>query len=329
MTKKDKKNFLLSIPLIFMMVTTGCVQKNIEVEPTVSYGNPAYQHIKDLPQIQHKKESVPQDYKIFNFNADDYEKLGDAFFLGGKYRMAVQQYKKSLSLNDDNLRVTYKSGVASLAAKDAAYAKKQFDKIIKKDKKYALAYEGLGRLYLKQKQLILSKKYFETAIELNPLLWRAYSYLGNISDLSRDHNQAIDYYRTALSIEPTAGYIYNNIGLSYYSLTRYEDAVRAYYKALELNYTDNRVYNNLGRALTQLNFFEKALEAYLKGGEEAVAYNNIGVGYLEKGMIDEASQSFKKAIALNPHFYRTANENLKKCMAIKGQLNIKEKKNDM
>ena len=57
------------------------------------------------------------------------------------------------------------------------------------------------------------------------------------------------------------------------------------------------------------------MEIFKKGGDEAAAYNNIGYLYLIEGKYNEAINSFKKAIEINPRFYVRAHENLKKAEA--------------
>jgi tetratricopeptide (TPR) repeat protein len=76
----------------------------------------------------------------------------------------------------------------------------------------------------------------------------------------------------------------------------------------------------LGLAYANLEQYSKALQAFKQGGEMAQAYNNLGCIYLKKGMFEEAVHCFEKAIELEPGFYATANENLKKIKAAKGQL---------
>jgi tetratricopeptide (TPR) repeat protein len=73
-------------------------------------------------------------------------------------------------------------------------------------------------------------------------------------------------------------------------------------------------------AYANLEDYSEALQAFKQGGGNARAYNNLGCIYLKKGMFEEALRCFEKAIALEPGFYATANENLKKLRAAKGQL---------
>ena len=312
-----KKIIKYAILLIFGLIyfsLIGCGSKTIMVEPQVKYGNPSQDHLKDIPQLQYKEpsDSVEKN-ELLKVNADEYEKLGDALLSNGKYFMAFMQYENSLKKNKENLRVEYKKGVALFRGGRNDEAKKIFQLILQKKPDFALAHEGIGRVNFKSKLYYAAKLNFEKAIDLDPLLWRSYGYLGNLYDLRKEYDQAVKEYKTALTIKPDVGFMYNNMGVSFYMSGRYKEAVDSFYHALRLKYSSNKVYNNLGRVLVKLELYDKAFESFKKGSPEAVAYNNIGVGYLNNGQTDKAAQYFKKAIELSPQFYVLANENLKKC----------------
>lgn len=315
MMSKRKCTFLFILGVACLSLI-GCGTKTIVMEPRVKYGNPDQVHVKDLPRVRHKEQSESTEkIKLPENNADEYEKLGDAMLSNGKYFLAFMQYENSLKKNKENLRVEYKKGLALLRAGRNDEAQKTFQLILQKMPDFAPAREGLARVNFKNKLYHIAKANFETAIALDPLLWRSYSYLGNLHDLAGEYDQAIKEYKTALTIKPDAGFIYNNMGVSFYLSGRYQEAIDSFYQALRLAYDTHKVYNNLGRVLLKLALYDKAFEAFKKGGSEAVAYNNVGVGYLNNGQFDTAAQYFEKAIELSPQFYVLANENLKKCRA--------------
>ena len=249
-------------------------------------------------------------------HGDEYERLGDAFLSAGNYQMALLQYENSLKKNNGDIGIRYKKGIALMRAGNLQDAQKQFLSITEKDD-YALAYEGLGRISLKEKQFHMAKTYFEKAVSLDPLLWRTYGYLGDIATFAKDYPTSVTHYRTSLTINPGSGYILNNLGYSLFVLKQYEASIDAYYKAIELNYDSSKVYNNLGTVFLKMERYDRAFEVFLKSGSKAVAYNNLGVGYLTAGNIDEAEKCFQKAIELSPHFYLLAHENLQKCQLMK------------
>jgi tetratricopeptide (TPR) repeat protein len=312
--KKNKRHIALLISGLLCFFLTGCGSKTIMVEPRVKYGNPSGSHVKDIPEVRYKEQAEPlKNNKPPEINADEYEKLGDALLANGKYFMAFMQYENSLEKDKDNLRVEYKKGVAMLGGGRLKEAHNLFKIILEKKPDFALAYEGIGRINFRNKLYPVAKFNFEKAIGLDPLLWRSYSYLGHIHDIRKEYDLAVREYKTALTIKPGAGFVYNNLGVSLSMAGHYKEAVDSFYHALELGYGSNKVYNNLGQVLMKLDLYDKAFEAFKKADSEAVAWNNIGVGYLNNGRINKAAHCFKKAIELSPKFYVLANENLKKC----------------
>ena len=304
--------------IFIFVILSGCGSKTISLKPEVTYGNPEFKNVSDLPQVKYKNQFNTPDTgnKAVEMTDVVYERLGDAMLARGEHFHAFLNYEKSLKKNKDNIRVEYKRGVALLAGDKSTEAGKAFQLVIQKQPGFALAYEGLGRVAFLKKEYDKGTLNFEKAIELDPLLWNSYNILGKIYDIQGKYDRAIKNYKTALTIKPQAGFIYNNLGVSLYLHGDYKSAVMAFHRALTLNHTSNRVYNNLGLALAEMELYDKALEAFKKGGSEAEAYNNLGYVYLKSGQRDKAKLSFTKAMEINPRFYETANENLKKCNTI-------------
>lgn len=322
--KKDMRQTILLILGLICFYLTGCSSKNIMVEPKVKYGNPLKDHVKDIPKVRYQEQSGSKEKKnLTDINADEYERSGDEMLANGKYFLAFMQYEHSLEKNKANLRVEYKKGVALLGGRKNKEARQVFQSIIKKNKGFALAHQGVGRVNLYKRFYGLAKRDFEKAVELDPLLWRSYGYIGNLYDLQKENALAVNQYKIALLIKPDAGFIHNNMGVSLYKSGRNKEAVNSFYQALKFRYDSNKVYNNIGRAFAGLKLYDKAFAAFKKGGSQAVAYNNLGVGYLNNGEINIAVVCFETAIELSPSFYVLANENLKKCRLKKEKKNSK------
>ena len=76
-----------------------------------------------------------------------------------------------------------------------------------------------------------------------------------------------------------------------------------------------KVNYRLGMVLAEQKKFPEALEAFRKAGDEAQAFNNIGVYYYLDHRYDEAAHCFQKALELKPTFYQEAKANLDKALA--------------
>jgi tetratricopeptide (TPR) repeat protein len=309
---------LIFITFFIGLVVTGCGTKTISQAPEITYGNPDYKHMKDLPRVRYdpyadaeKKSKKEDDTPL---SADEYEALGDAFLNQGNFFMAYTQYGKSLEKNPENIRALYKQGLTLLQDKKPGDAMPVFDQVLDREPDFAPAYEGLGRAHFALRNLRAAKIQFERAISLDPLLWRSFHFLGMIYDRNRDHDAAITAYRTALTLRPGEGMIYNSLGVSLSAAGRSPDAVDAFKQALSNGYTKDTVFNNLGNALCDLERYDEAFQAFQRAGGTAVAYNNTGVGYLKNGLPDQAAAYFRKAIEESPRFYVTAHENLQKAL---------------
>lgn len=244
--------------------------------------------------------------------SNEYEQYGDGLLSKGNLYLAYVNYEKSLKLKPDNPRVEYKKGLALVLAEKNDDAIQQFEIVLKKEPKFDLAYEGLGRAYFQKKELEPAERFFQKAIELNHKLWMSYNFLGNIFDRKQEYERAIVEYTSAIALKPDQGFLYNNLGVSCLLAGHNETAIDAFSNAAKKNYRESRVFNNMAVAYANLGRYDEAMVAFRKAGGEAHACNNMGVVYLEKGKYDEAVSSFEKAIALEPGFYPKAADNLKK-----------------
>jgi Flp pilus assembly protein TadD len=245
-------------------------------------------------------------------SSEECEQLGDGLLNKGNLYLAYVQYEKSLKLKPDNIRVEYKKGLALLLGEKNDDAIRQFEMVLKKEPKFDLANEGLGRAYFQKKDFLLAERHFKKAIDQNHKLWMSYNFLGNIYDKKKEYEKAILEYTSAIAVKPDQGLLYNNLGVSCLLAGHNQAAIDAFSKALEKNYRESRVYNNMALAYANLGHYDDATDAFRKAGGEAHAYNNMGCIYLEKGNYAEAVRCFEKAIAIEPSFYAKASDNLKK-----------------
>ena len=104
------------------------------------------------------------------------------------------------------------------------------------------------------------------------------------------------------------------LGQAYLKMKKYPDAVTYLKQGQALAPQDQKVNYHLGMALAAQKRYPEALEAFMKAGDEAQAYNNIGVHYFGDGRYEEAAKCFQKAIDLRPTFYQEARGNLQRAL---------------
>lgn len=294
------------------MICICCLGCGTHAPGEVTYANPSYKHMRELPVNRYDPEQPASENGagVSKRTAREYETLGDLMLSRKKYFLAFTNYEKALALEPENGDLYCKRAATFLADKNSEGAVREFTLAVEKFPDRAFAHQGLGIAYFYQRDYALAKQSLEQALALNPSLWRAHNFLGMIHDKELDHDAAIHDYESALAIRPDAGFIYNNLGTAWYLKGNSRNASDAFLAAINAGYRTNKVYNNLGLALAELGQYNQALGMFRKGGSEASAYNNLGCIYLEKGDLRMAGECFQKALSIAPKFYTTGNDNL-------------------
>jgi Tfp pilus assembly protein PilF len=112
--------------------------------------------------------------------------------------------------------------------------------------------------------------------------------------------------KEALQLDPDNAQYHNTLGLVLLNLGRPVDAQAEFQTAIDLDKTSPDLQHNLGIALAQQNRFEDAVSAYKKAltfptySTPEVAYYNMGEAFIRMGKPQEAQESFRAAIQLEP-----------------------------
>ncbi|MBM4283661.1 MAG: tetratricopeptide repeat protein [Deltaproteobacteria bacterium] len=105
-----------------------------------------------------------------------------------------------------------------------------------------------------------------------------------------------------------------SLGEAYVQLKDYHKAVSWLNKGLAIDPQHPKSRHYLGMALAGLKRYDEAFQAFLKAGDEAQAYNNVGVHYYQEGRYEEAAKCFQKALEIRPTFYEEAKSNLNRAL---------------
>lgn len=152
------------------------------------------------------------------------------------------------------------------------------------------------------------------AISLDAKQGEAWNALGLLEQVSQKPEAAILAFREACRLSPDSAEYHNNLGFSLYIAGRFEEAVKELRTAVVLAPKVPRYRNNLGFALGGLGEVEAAKEAFLAAGSEAMAQNNLGVIYEQRGQKALAREAYAAALALDPKLTE-AQKNLKRLEA--------------
>lgn len=296
---------------ILSMGTLGCAARSAQQFPATS------SEYRKMMERQRAKAALqePEIPKIPEMNAEGYEKLGDRYLAQGNLDLAFAQYQRSLDKEPQQIRVRYKIALLFLKKGLLEEAEKEFQDILKSNRHFALALEGMGRVCFQKGQMREAEGFFREASQIDPALWQSRNFLGIIYDRQGKVKAAAAEYRAAIAQKPNIGFLWNNLGISLLLSGETEKAVEAFQEALRVGPPQQKVYNNLALAQAKLERFSQALEALKMRGDESLAYYDLGCIYMMLGKNREALESFEKAIELRPAFYAEAHEKAKKARA--------------
>ncbi|EDO25661.1 predicted protein [Nematostella vectensis] len=95
-------------------------------------------------------------------------RIGEAYYKQQQKTLAVQWYKRAVSIWPYALDFQNKYGISLLATQNIAAAKKVFQFILKEHTNYAPANTSLGYIYMQEANMVMAYNYLKKANELNP-----------------------------------------------------------------------------------------------------------------------------------------------------------------
>src|SRR6266436_6127996 len=99
----------------------------------------------------------------------------------------------------------------------------------------AIIWNKIGIAYHQMVQIDEAKKNYEKAVKLNPKYAEAINNLGTIYYSKRSFRKATAQYHKALKLTPNSASIYSNLGTAQFARKKYKEASESYQKALSLD----------------------------------------------------------------------------------------------
>jgi Flp pilus assembly protein TadD len=245
---------------------------------------------------------------------DRLEALGDIALENRDYEGSLVNFLQILKNNPQRHDLRYKVGVILLLTGKLEEAKRELAMVLVAQPEMMKAHEALGLVFLQGKQYPLAIDEFQLVLSREPNQAKTRHLLGITYLEAGQTGKAVNELKKAAAMDPAQVSSLVALGQAHIQLKKYQDAVIYLKKAQALAPGDQRVNYQLGMALAAQKRYPEALEAFLKGGDEAQAYNNIGVYYFTEGRFEEAAKCFQKAIELRPTFYQEAKNNLQKAL---------------
>lgn len=295
---KNGANLMVSYLLAKAYEEEGMLKESLENYKQVEDINPQFPGIRNNLAIIFCKMGLKNDPQ----NASTYNLLGWEYLKLKQYSKAVEALKRAISLNP----------------------------------KIASAYNNLGLAYYETKNLTEAITYFKKAISLNndeKIKMLALYNLGRSIKENGGSGDATNYFEEALKIDPS------------YEPAKKEFKITLLLQMIRKTPKEQNLYLDLGNNYLENGEIDDAAAAYQKAGANATAYYNLGSIYLEKRKEDKAIFEFKKALKMDPKYWQAmkmlgvaletqgkldeAAQTFKKALKIKGQENNYDIRNDL
>jgi Flp pilus assembly protein TadD len=242
--------------------------------------------------------------------------LAEMFLQSGNYERSIYNYSKILNQQPERHEVRYKMGVALLLNGQPDEAKQQLAEALIHRPDLIEAHEALGIIHLQENNPAAARQEFRAVLDQNPKRFHSRFLLGEAYLREQQYSQALPEFKAALDLAPHNARTMSCLGWTYFKLKNADQALTWLKKAQTLNPADRKTNSRLGMVLAEQKKFPEALEAFRKAGDEAQAFNNIGVYYYLEHRYAEAARCFQKALELRPTFYQEAQVNLEKTLSM-------------
>jgi serine/threonine protein kinase/tetratricopeptide (TPR) repeat protein len=188
-----------------------------------------------------------------------------------------------------------------------------FREALEKDPNYALAYAGLGKVYLHiyrkikdAKCLAQAREACEQAIKLNDRIPSLYVTFGRIHADAGRYDSAIKALQRALELDPVSADAHTALARVYEMEGKLQDAETTYKKAISLQPSYWMNYNEFGIFYYEQSRYQDAIDQFQQvvalTPDNYVGYNNLGGLYICVEKWSEAREMFEKSLKAQQNY---------------------------
>ena len=182
----------------------------------------------------------------------------------------------------------------------------------------AVTWNKVGIAYHQLGNYDLARKNYEKAVKLNPKYADAINNVGTVYYAQKKYRTAIGRYKKALDLSPKSASIWGNLGTAYYARNKYDDMFECYKTALGLDPLVFEHRNSFGVLLQERTVTDRAryhyelarMYAHTGQTELALQYlrKSLEEGFKDRAKLNEAPEfalirnlpEFQELLALEP-----------------------------
>jgi tetratricopeptide (TPR) repeat protein len=193
-----------------------------------------------------------------------------------------------------------------------------FRKALEVERRYALAYAGLGQAFWRKYELTGSANLVEpargsceSALGIDPTIAEPHACLGMVLNGTGEYEKATEEYTLALSQEPTNDQAYIGLATAYERLGKHAQAEETYRRAIALRPHYWGGYNNLGGYYYRLARYKDARDMFTQVVDLAPdsfrGHSSLGACEFALDHTAEAIAAFKKSLSIRTNFAAASN----------------------
>ena len=234
-----------------------------------------------------------------------YFNLASLYRNQGRTREADSLMLRLESVHLPQPAVLLKRGMDLSAEGELNSARVRFERAISLDADLIRAYDGLGKVYLKQDSLEQAIACFRRVLSESVAGWSTYSDLGLVFNRAGNPDSAIYYYRKAYALEPDSASTTIDLAVLLNKQNQTEEAVELAEHLLEKEPRNFMALRNLGNWLAAMGRNEEAAEHYSQALElnpnDANIHYSLGRLYIQfLNRPVEAREHLEKSLDLDP-----------------------------
>jgi tetratricopeptide (TPR) repeat protein len=265
-----------------------------------------------LNDLERHSEAIASYNKALSFKSDyhyAWNNWGNALLQIGQYSEALTRYDKALEFKPDFCDVWNNRGgaLASLERLDEALT--SFDTALKIQPNHHHAWynQGITLKNLGRYEEALAS--YDKALEFKPNFCDAWNNRGSLLFNLGCYEEALTSFDNVLKIKPDYYDAWYNRGNALWKLKRLDEALASYDNALEFKSDYHEAWNNRGLLLlVGLRRLDDAVASFDKVTELKPDHDKAWYArafcYASQGNFEQAIESLRRAINLNPDKYR-------------------------
>ncbi|MEC7596712.1 MAG: sulfotransferase [Pseudomonadota bacterium] len=249
---------------------------------------------KALAAVAALIKNFPNEYLLFNICGACHSEIGSI-------ELAIENFKKAISINQDYAEAQYNLGVAYQKINQLDSAAKYYELAINSQHAYPTAHNNLGIIFLRKGQIDFAVKCFEWAIAYSPNYAEAHNNLGSALQELKQFENAKKEFEKATSLNPNYAQAFHNLGILCEIINLPKEAINHYEKTIEINPEFAEAYRNLSKVKKY-----KAKDPHIP--QILSLYSRKNLNLADKARLGFALAQINKDLGNNDEYFKYLNE---------------------